>query len=139
MFSILSFLFRAHLHTTENKAKLYSYHITNNFGILYLINLISCKCIQHTVILQSKSAASASENTLFTKLIKNTHSCSSHLKVGSQQVVGTLDNKALMGYVLQRIGWGVVLDKGCLSRQSWVCSLRALFFCCLFPFFIPQP
>lgn len=41
------FLFSAHLHAAKNKAKLNSYHMTNNFGILYLINLLSCKCVAY--------------------------------------------------------------------------------------------
>ena len=53
-----------------------------------------------TAILQSISAALVGEKkqTFFSpsRLLKNTHACSSLLKVSSQQVVGLLDNKAVM-------------------------------------------
>lgn len=52
---------------------------------------------------------------------KNTHACSSLLKVSSQQVVDSLDNKAVMASMHCRAsgGW-VALDKGCLSKHSKV-------------------
>lgn len=135
-FSSFFFLCGAHLQTTKNAAKWYSSQ--KQFWRM-VINQLNVTYLAYSDIAEHISSFSGKKkNTFFPppRLIKNTHACSSLLKVSSQQVVDSVDNKAVMGRMRCRESGG----EWSLIRAVWAGSQRFTknlhFFHCLFSFFL---
>lgn len=118
-FSSFFFLCGAHLQTTRNAAKWYSSQ--KQFWRM-VINQLNVTYLAYSDIAEHISSCSGKKTLFFplSRLIKNTHACSSLLKVSSQQVVDSLDNKAVMGWMRCRESGG----EWSLIRAVWAGSQR---------------